>query len=925
MRLSMRAHLIALAALALASYAIFLGAFFAMRLVEAKDLSAKESARAAQTVSSRIQSEHQRTLGALLSLAGSLDAQKFARGEAGGGECDMWARAGMSGVGIGKAHNLLLIRKSGEIACSARLASFGKEAAAALKEPLEAASAGKSAISGVWGLSQGGLYGFAAPVRVEGEPISGMLLLVAETRGLAEMTRGLDAPNGLSLAILDKDRRHLFDLAWGERSEKNMKAVESGAKFKATSAFSSSAVSPGGDFLSFSTLPSAGWVVVSDLPKQSIYQEEEQSVAMRAAMALLFAALLFGIFFRVSSRLSEAALTLTRAAERGGARGDEKKIRTGVAEIDDSMERLEQARKHRDRVDRERILWKEAALGGSSGLAIAKLGKDGAEIEFCNGAFLKMVGLGDESCAGLSLSSLPNSSCLAESATEAALLQAMRSGGSMEREASGIDATGRKVRVSVGVEPIWIGAKGEKDRKEGKPAAYCSIHLDDVTDIIEREEAMARQSSTDALTGLPNRALFADRLDQAIQMAKAKKGRVAIACVNLNRFKLINDTLGHAYGDELLIHVAKRLSFQLSAGETLSRLGSDEFGLLMGSGEDSRESISEKLEALLVNFKDPFFAKGKEIVVTASIGVAAYPEDGESAADLLQRADIAMVQAKGESGGSVRFFSGAMGAEFQERHHMEQALLSAIKRKEIEIMLQPKASLHNGKPAGAESLARWSSAEMGMVPPWKFIPLAEESGMMIALGRVVMEKSLDAAKSLHEEGLECPVAVNVSAKQILPGFIDDIREMMADRGLPASALHVEITESSILPNSETMMEFLGGLKELGVKVALDDFGTGWSNLSLLKKLPLSYLKMDRSFVIGIGKAREDDALAQSIVGMANALGIKVIAEGVETLDQAQRLRDMGAHDIQGYLTGKPQSLEDLKGWLRAGAPLTEKG
>lgn len=921
MKLSVRAHLILLAVMALASYSIFLGAFFFYRLVDAEDLSKKESARAALAVAQRVGTLHERSFLALAKMGSAPETLDFI--DRGG--CESWARAAVSGLGTAK--NLVVAKRNGEIACSGHPPTFlgaGRLAEGMLLEALEGASKGKSRISGVWGEGAQREYALVAPVERAGA-VLGFLLLIKETGDISEIVRSAQTPAGLSLAVLGRDGQTLADRGWWRRSQRNAASEAGKSALAKAAALPESARAPSGDFLAFAALPASGWVVASDLPKQSIYQEEQEAVALQSALALLFGGMLFGLFFQVSSRLSAAALTLTRVAERDGRKG-EKILSTGVLEIDNSLARIEQSRKMREKADRERALWKEAALGGASGLAIGRWGKAGPEIEFCNEAFLHLVGLGGHAGGErIALGSLPNSSCLAESGMSAALERAMRDAESMERQAGGVDAEGRKIRVSVSVEPIWPGSESGGPRVAGEPAPYYSVYIDDLTQILEREEAMAKQASTDSLTGLPNRALFSDRLEQALHLAKAKKGRVAVACVNINRFKLINDTLGHAYGDELLIHVAKRVSFQLRPGETLSRLGSDEFGLILGLGEDARDSVSDRLEALVKNFKDPFFAKGKEITVTVSIGVAAYPEDSDSAADLLQKADIAMIQAKGETGGAVRFFSGDMGAAFRERHQMEQALQAAIKRGDIQVMLQPKASLENGKPTGAEALARWTDPELGAVPPWKFIPLAEDAGLMGELGRLVLEKSLAAAKSLIDDGFDCPVAVNISAKQIEPGFAAGLRRMIEAAGVPPSAVHVEITESSILPNSETMMDFLGGLKEMGIKVAMDDFGTGWSNLSLLKKLPLSYLKMDRSFVVGIGQAREDDALAKSIVGMAKALGIKVIAEGVETLDQAQRLRDMGADDLQGYLAGKPQPLKDLKEWLRAGAPLSEKG
>jgi EAL domain-containing protein (putative c-di-GMP-specific phosphodiesterase class I) len=282
-------------------------------------------------------------------------------------------------------------------------------------------------------------------------------------------------------------------------------------------------------------------------------------------------------------------------------------------------------------------------------------------------------------------------------------------------------------------------------------------------------------------------------------------------------------------------------------------------------------------------------------------------------------ADIAMFQSKASGRGNVIFHSKSMSQAFSERLVIEQALKTALANDDIFFLYQPKINLATGQPCGMEALARWSHAELGDVSPSKFIPLAEESELIATLGDIAINQALVDAKKLYDLGFRnMPVAINVSARQIKDGFTEKLVHALRKSGLPPSAVHVEITESSVMPNSEVTREFLSELSRLGVKVALDDFGTGWSNMAMLKTLPLSYLKMDRSFIVGLGKDEKDAAIAKAVIGLAKAMGIEVIAEGVETHLQAQQLLYLSADQIQGYYVCKPMPIQELVAWLENG-------
>jgi diguanylate cyclase (GGDEF)-like protein/PAS domain S-box-containing protein len=438
----------------------------------------------------------------------------------------------------------------------------------------------------------------------------------------------------------------------------------------------------------------------------------------------------------------------------------------------------------------------------------------------------------------------------------------------------------------------------------------------DITDRVQVEERIRHHAYHDSLTGLPNRALFQDRLSRDLGQAKRAETNTALLLMDLDRFKTINDTLGHAAGDKLLIEVAKRLRSRQREGDTIARLGGDEF-ILVVSQLRHKEDVAIVAEQILDVFKAPILISEFDLHVSASIGIAIYPDDGDDHASLLKSADVALYRAKELGRNNFQIFEPKLNQRAMERLVLEKDLRRAIHDGEFMLQYQPQYDLKTGQMSGVEALVRWQQGD-AIVPPDKFIPVAEECGLIVPLGQWVLEEAArQCAKFNRHRRESLRLCVNVSALQIQrPNFANEVSEILRKSGVPLQQLVVELTESALMQNPEQGSWAMAQLRQMGIGIAMDDFGTGHSSLNHISLLPISIIKIDRSFVTNCAIRKPDALILQAIVTMGHALGLKVLAEGVETHEQVRVLREHGCDEVQGYLFSKPVSAEQLIGMLR---------
>jgi diguanylate cyclase (GGDEF)-like protein/PAS domain S-box-containing protein len=440
----------------------------------------------------------------------------------------------------------------------------------------------------------------------------------------------------------------------------------------------------------------------------------------------------------------------------------------------------------------------------------------------------------------------------------------------------------------------------------------ATIH--DITERRAFEQQLEAQALHDPLTGLANRVLFADRVEQAIVRARRSRRLPAVLYLDLDDFKRINDTLGHAAGDQVLVEVARRIRDAVRGEDTAGRLGGDEFAVLIDETRDVNEAVT-LANRLAAAFAPPFEAGGSQLPIACSIGIVRSDQGGASSGELLRNADIAMYAAKREARGSHQVFQQAMYAETVGRVRMEADLRQALDRGEFRLVYQPLMGLIHGGVSGVEALLRWHHPERGLVMPTDFIPLAERSGEIRRIGKWVLEEACRTVGSWNAALGDRPVKanVNVSVVQLEPGFVDEVAAILAETKFPAERLVVEITESVFSDERSDVVEVLSGLRRLGVRISIDDFGTGYSSLSRLRELPVDELKIDRAFVNQLG-AGDDGSLVSTILHLAQELSLNTVAEGIEENVQMQRLRELGCDVGQGFLLGRPTeaaNIEDL--------------
>jgi diguanylate cyclase (GGDEF)-like protein len=443
------------------------------------------------------------------------------------------------------------------------------------------------------------------------------------------------------------------------------------------------------------------------------------------------------------------------------------------------------------------------------------------------------------------------------------------------------------------------------------------------------EAILAHQALHDPLTGLPNRESLSKQLDALLRSLQTGRQKCAVLCLGLDGFKEINDSLGHQLGDAALLKVGRRLQAQFGEGHITARMGGDEFVVTV-CGFDGAQEVERLVLAIeraqRCISERPIVAQGHDVSITASVGVAIYPDDGRTVAELLQAADVALSHAKKQGRKQYQFHTAGMNDRALEMLLAERDLRRALDENQFVLYYQPKVDMRSGHLIGSEALIRWQHPTRGLVGPLQFIPLAEERGLIMALGDWVMQEACRQNIAWQEEGLDAlPIAINLSAEHFKQStLLHDVQRILQDHGLPAACLELELTESSIMQDAQATIATMNRLKQVGVVLALDDFGTGYSSLSQLKGLPLDNLKLDQSFVRGLPLDSDDLAICTAVIAMGHALGLKVIAEGVETVEQLAVLRTLGCDVAQGFLFARPMPAGEFLAFAlrHAGNPAT---
>ena len=559
-------------------------------------------------------------------------------------------------------------------------------------------------------------------------------------------------------------------------------------------------------------------------------------------------------------------------------------------------------------------LWRESRsssehfrllVEGADDYAIFSLDPEGRVLDWNEGAE-RLTGYGTEAIAGQHFSRFYMSGDIREGRPQKQLDRALAAG-RCEEEGWRVRADGSRFFAKVSVTPLWDDT--------GRARGYSCL-VRDITERRQLDAQLAEQALHDPLTGLPNRNLFVDRAAQALVRLDRRDVYAALIFVDLDRFKLVNDSLGHAAGDLLLVEVAARLAEAVRLEDTVSRFGGDEFTVLCEdlAGEEEAIAIAKRIAEA---FEAPFEVEGQEFVVSCSLGIALTGDEEATPETLLRDADTAMYHAKRQGGGRYQVFDAPMRSKALERVTTESALRRAIEEQALDVVYQPLVDLRASRVVGVEALVRWDHPERGELQPRQFIPMAEETGLIHAIGAFVLETACRQAGTWTAESPDdgpLTTFVNLSARQLArPGFAGLVERTLSETGTDPAALCLEITESVLLSQSRTTLSSLRALRDLGVHLAIDDFGIGYSSLSYLKRFPIDYLKVDSSFVEGLGRRfrSDDSALVEAMMTMAHALGLTVIAEGVEEAEQLAELRNLGCELAQGYYLTRPQSADAL--------------
>jgi len=566
---------------------------------------------------------------------------------------------------------------------------------------------------------------------------------------------------------------------------------------------------------------------------------------------------------------------------------------------------MEEARMRRSaRIASRNLQAKEALLDSivntaADGIAVVTIG---GIIEFANPALCSMLGCDSEELDGTPIEQLLQASSQAAAFWESLFCSAEIEAAvpaSLQAHARARD--GRLIPVEIRAGRMLLNG-----------SRRATVVVRDISERLDSQEQMWRLAHFDDLSGLPNRLLFRQLLEQALIDAGRSRKPLALLLIDLDRFKLINDTLGHDAGDEVLREVTARLRQCLGETDIISRFGGDEFAAMIrdiGDVDAARTAATRVLAAV----DKPYRINGDEYHLSASIGISTFPGDSADATALLRNAELAMYRAKDQGKNNFQFHSPQMNARSFEYVVLERFLRRAIEQDEFLIHYQPQVEVGSGRLIGAEALLRWNHPGMGMMQPDKFIPLAEETGLIVPIGRIVMMRACIAAKRWQECGLAgFRVAVNLSPRQFVQSeLVADVRHILEDTGLSPESLELEITESMVMENPDRAAAILHELRAVGVKLAIDDFGTGYSSLGYLKRFPVDTIKIDRSFIKDVPADADDVAITHAVIAMGRSLRLSTVAEGVETAAQAEFLATHGCDLMQGYLISRPLPLDDM--------------
>lgn len=463
--------------------------------------------------------------------------------------------------------------------------------------------------------------------------------------------------------------------------------------------------------------------------------------------------------------------------------------------------------------------------------------------------------------------------------------------------------------------PIWLSISALSSTK-AEQSSYVAV-FSDISELKEAEQKLEKLAHYDNLTSLPNRTLFYDRIESSLARAARNGKKTALLFVDIDRFKQVNDNHGHHTGDQLLVEAARRISAHIRLGDTVARLGGDEFTVILSEldGLDPVQDIARRIQKSL---REPFRLDDKEIFSSASIGIAMYPDDGRNAESLLKHADVAMYHVKERGRNDILFFDKAINEQAEARAQLEDNLKTAINTQQLFMVYQPRFNISGTEILSAEALIRWKHPEQGFISPADFIPLAESCGLIVELGRWVLMQACQAAQEWNENtGQNTPVSVNLSARQLHDSsLLIDIENALNQTGLDPSLLELEITETMVIQDMETVISRLEAIRDIGVRLSVDDFGTGYSSLIYLKRLPVSTVKIDKSFIDDVPGSSGSENLVKAVISMSHSLALNVVAEGVETEAQLSFLTENHCDEIQGYLLAKPDSAETLQRLMR---------
>ncbi len=531
---------------------------------------------------------------------------------------------------------------------------------------------------------------------------------------------------------------------------------------------------------------------------------------------------------------------------------------------------------------------------------------DEGKVVYANPKFSNLCGQAREDLYMASLTSLASEDSI--SAAHRQLWQALVE---LKNQTLELNLTDEKGRSQ------WHRATVYNSFQDEAQTKYAIAYLEDITEKKENEQTIEHLALYDQLTDLPNRAMFNSRLKLALKQAEKIGEKVAVILIDLDRFKTINDTLGHNIGDDFIKMVGHRLFNCLDENDMLARMGGDEFMIMLPALHDFK-NIFKIIQKLMDTFNDPFQYNHQQLHIKASMGISISPDDGDDALALIKNADSALYEAKYSGRNHYKFYTAKLNATAFEQLTLETALRQALYGNQFLVYYQPQVDIASGKIIGMEALVRWKHPEMGIVPPIQFIPLAEETGLIVPLGSWVLKAACAQTVVWKKMGFDhLRLAVNLSARQFQePELVETILNICAEVGMPPQSLELEITESILMKDITIAIMILKWLNKKGIRMSIDDFGTGYSSLSYLKKFPLNNLKIDRSFIRDCINNKDDAAIISCIVSIANNLHLKIIAEGVETEEQLRFVRNIGCQQFQGYYFSPPVPAEEFTAMLR---------